>query len=167
MNNTKKYYKLIFLLILPLSTYAHTLILNVFNNDNNTITVEGAFNTGQSAAGALIILEALNTGEVLYKKRLPDDSQLIIEIPKVPYQIVLDGGPAHQVIKPGIGVINTLKKETIKNDKVKLSQSKVMVNNTNPIVTISIICAFSLLFATIFISIRNTNKLLIEIKKKK
>lgn len=95
--------KKIFILIsFVMSMYAHNLIMNVMDNADNTITVVGEFSTGEDAAGALIRLESLLSGEILYKERLPQESELTITIPKEPYQIVLDGGPGHTIVKKGL-----------------------------------------------------------------
>jgi len=164
----KKIITLITIFIIPVSIFAHSLLLNVFDNEDNTITVEGIFNTGESASGAYIILENTYTSEVLYKKRLPSSSELTIKIPDVKYKIILDGGPGHQVVKEGIAPINGFKKENIENKQknTKKQEKKSRVDSqisANPIISISIALAFLTLFATILISIRNTNKILLKI----
>lgn len=168
-----KIFKLLIMIVLPINILAHSLLLNVFDNEDNTITVEGIFNTGESAAGALIILEALNSGEILFKQRLLDDSELTIKIPKEPYKIILDGGEGHTIVKDGIAPLNGfIKKETKETKEVK--EVKKKQKNENPrfsilpsssmAVNVSIIIAFILLILTILISIRNTNKIISEIK---
>jgi hypothetical protein len=163
----KTIFKSIFLLLTPLYLFAHSLILDTMDNEDGTITVHGEFNTGESAAGALLKLEALNSGEILYQKRLPDDGELTIPIPKLPYQIILDGGPGHSVTKEGIAPIGGFEKQVeIKPKQKKQKPSRNMMQiSSSKAVTYSIIAAFILLFATIFISIRNTNKLIKKIKE--
>ena len=161
------YKKLLFITLLHSLLFGHTLLLNVFDNEDNTITVEGVFNTGEMAVGALIRLEALNTGNVLYKKRLPDESELTIDIPKEPYQIVLDGGPGHQVVQNGIApqegfsvAINTKK-------QVQLSQAR---NGTRPWtlpLVSSLLVVFIVLLATILICKRHTTSIVEAIKASK
>ncbi len=165
----KKLYSFIFILLTPLFLCSHSLILSVMDNGDGTITVQGVFNTGQSAAGALLVLEALYNKEILYEKRLPSSNELTINIPKVPYQIILDGGEGHTVVKDGIAPSEGFKKiETSKEEKQnKKRRSRIDANiSTSNAVTISIIIAFILLLAIIFISIFNTNKLLLELKNK-
>lgn len=163
--NKKRLFILI-LLLLPTFVFSHTLLLNVFDNEDNTINVEGIFNTGQLAPGAEIRLESLNTGEILYKKRLPDESELTIDIPNEPYQIVLDGGPGHQVVNSGIEPKNGFSKQIKKNKKEsKLSQPRTSQQGMTIEMIISVSIAFLLLFLTIFISIRNTNKLMLQLKQ--
>ena len=37
--------------------FAHTLYMNVMDNEDNTVTVEGIFSTGATAAGLTLYLE--------------------------------------------------------------------------------------------------------------
>ncbi|MBF7065703.1 hypothetical protein D5R49_06275, partial [Arcobacter butzleri] len=64
--------KAIIFLSLSVSLFAHNLIMNVMDNKDNTITVIGEFSTGEDAAGALVRVESLISGDVLYKERLPE-----------------------------------------------------------------------------------------------
>ncbi len=152
-------------LFLQTNIYAHSIIMNVFDNDDGTISIEGVFNTGESAQGALVKFEAVNGGEVLFQKRLPDEGELVVDIPKVKYKIVLDGGSGHKVVKHGIapeeGFIEEERKEVEGNDKKEKTNMKFSSSNA---VTLSIVLAFLLLFAILFISIKNTNKILEKIR---
>lgn len=158
------------ILLLSSQVFSHTLLLNVYDNEDDTISVEGIFNTGQLAPGAEVRLEALVTGELLYKKRLPDESELTIKTPKEPYQVVLDGGPGHQVVKAGIEPKGGFSKEITniskKTKEVKLSKPRDTMQGMTIEMMISVSIAFILLFITILISIRNTNKLMKQIKEK-
>ena len=165
----KKLTTLVFLLVTQMYLFGHSLVLNVFDNEDDTITIEGAFNTGESAAGALVKLEGIDSGEILFKQRLSDDD-LIVKIPQIPYIIILDGGPGHTVEKAGIPPKNGFKEieiHTEKSKKEKRPSKNTMSISSSFAVTVSIVFAFILLFATIFISIRNTNKLISELKKEK
>jgi len=158
----------ILIFLLPIAMFGHTLLLNIDDNEDGTITVQGKFNTGQSASGAQVRLESLISGEVLYKKRLPDESELVINIPKEPYQIVLDGGPGHQVVKEGITPEGGFSKEMItKKDMVKVSKPKSSMQSLPLEIIISIAVAFLLFFLTIIISIKNTDKLIKELQSKR
>ncbi|MFY9073845.1 hypothetical protein OZZ08_02705 [Malaciobacter mytili] len=158
----KKYLKILILMLLPLSIFAHELEVEIVDNKDGTFTILGQFNTGESAAGALVILEALNTNKVLKEARLDDNGKLTLKIPLEPYQIVFDDEDEdHKIIKAGVEPIGGFKKQEIKKEK---SRTNMQISSSNA-VTICIIIAFILLFATIFISIKNTNKLLNELKK--
>lgn len=157
----------ILMVLLPSFIYAHTLLLNVFNNEDNTITVEGVFSSGQTAHGAQIRLESLVSGEILYKKRLPEESELIIEIPKESYTVILNGGPGHQIIKDGPAPKDGFMKISVSKN-VDVTSLKPMDNkewiSERKIILFSVIIALLLLIITIIISIKNTNILIYELK---
>jgi len=166
----KKFIPLVFLVLMQVSLFGHSLVLNVFDNEDDTISIEGAFNTGESAAGALVRIEVIGSGEILFKRRLSDDEDITIKIPQVPYNIVLDGGPGHSVEQAGIppkNGFNETKINTEKSKKEKKPSKNSMEFTSSLAVIVSIVFAFILLFATIFVSIRNTNKLISELKKEK
>ncbi|WP_026804076.1 hypothetical protein [Aliarcobacter lanthieri] len=169
MNNI---FKIAILLLTPLYVFAHSLVLYVDDNKDGTITIAGEFNTGESAAGALVKLEALHSGEILFQQRLTDD-EIIVDIPKIPYKIVLDGGGAdHQEEKIGIPPPNGFDKveEKVVKTEAKKEQKpnrSLLQISSSPAVTISIVLAFILLFATMLVSIRNTNKILKKLEDSK
>lgn len=146
---------------------AHTLLMNVFDNEDDTITIEGQFSNGELAIGAMIRLESLNSGKVLYKKRLPDLSELTVSIPKEEYQIVLDGGPGHQIVKEGIEPLNgfLIKSKNNKEEKIELSKERSMNMQWNNITIVLLSIAFILIFLTLYFSSKNTNKILKQIKE--
>ncbi|AXX91399.1 hypothetical protein CPU12_03055 [Malaciobacter molluscorum LMG 25693] len=157
----KKIVKIVIILLIPYFLYAHELEMNIVNNNDNTLTISGMFNTGETAAGALLKLEAKNTKEILFQKRLPSSNSLRVTIPTIEYMIILNGGDDDIVKKEGIAPKGGFKKE---HSQKKASRTNANIA-TSKAVTISIAIAFLLLFATIFISIKNTNKLLKEIEK--
>jgi hypothetical protein len=157
----KIYLKIIVLILLGLNLHAHELDINIEDNKDNTITITTLFNTGESAAGVLLKLEDKKTKEILFEKRVPSNNKIVVSIPKTPYLIVLDEGDDDLTIKEGIPPkegFQEQKKEKTRLD-TQLSSSKA--------ITISIAIAFLLLFATIFISIKNTNKLIKELQSKR
>ena len=161
-------------LLFVFSSYllAHSLLLSVYDNQDGTISIEGYFNTGESAAGAFIRLKAIETNEILFEQRLPDSSELTVKIPEIEYQIILDGGPGHTVIEKGIAPEGGFKKVTAapatkKSEKQKDRSGKMSMQlSSSPAVNISIIVGFVLLFATIMVGILNNNKLLRELKSR-
>lgn len=165
----KSILKLMLFLILPINLYCHSLVVNIEDNKNNTITINGKFDTGESIAGALLQLKAMDSGEKLYEARFPNNNELTVEIPKIPYQIVLvDESDGDEIVKEGVSPLNGFeKKAQIKTPQKKEAQQSrtSMQLSTSTAVTVSIISAFILLFATIIVSIRNTNKLMNELKK--
>ncbi|NQY22526.1 MAG: hypothetical protein HRT41_00700 [Campylobacteraceae bacterium] len=159
---------LIFLLVFSANLYAHTLLLNVFLNDDNTISIEGAFSTGQKAQGALITLEALSDGKILYKKRLPEISELRVKIPDEPYQVVLDAGSGHRIIKAGIEAKTGFKNKGVRNKiapQTKEKNNAVLITNIQ--IQVAFAFAFFLIILSIILSSRNTNKLIKELQNVK
>lgn len=160
-------------------SFSHNLIMEVLNNDDNTLTVVGGYDTGDKAGGAMIRFESLNTGAILYKKRLPYESELTINIPNEPYQIVLDGGPDHVLIQAGISPkegFTQSKSSQIKGMQTIQTASNTMTtqltqakNNTNiwGNITIFLFTMCLILFSlAIYFSFKNTEKILKEIRKK-
>lgn len=158
-----RWIKTLFFLLLPVGVFAHTLLVNVFDNGDDTMTVVGEFSTGESAAGALMRLEALASGVVLFEQRLPDASELSVPIPVEAYKIILDGGPGHQASMQGIppkgGFIEAPKQDT--SAKPVSSQGQRQTSQAGLLLAG---LAFLLLFATMIVSYKNTNKLLRELK---
>lgn len=154
-------YKIIlYILALTIQVFAHKLILNVLDNGDDTITIQGSYDTGQSATNAKVILQSLN-GEILYEKRLPDESELTIKIPTQPYKIVLDGGIGHQAIKEGIEPQKGFTKQTKKS-----KQTNINTQGLNLPSMFLLIVAILLFILTIYFSYKNTNKLLKQLEKK-
>ena len=152
---------LIVLLLLPALAGAHTLMVYILDNEDGTLTVEGRFNTGQTAEGALIRLESLVTGEVLFKQRLPQESELTVTIPDEPYQVVLDAGPGHTIVKEGIppqgGFAETYPAQ---GKTAAVTRHQVPSRGMPGLMQLSIGCALVLLLLTLYFSHRNTQKLL-------
>jgi len=165
-------FKIAIFLLTPLYMLAHSLVLGIYNNNDGTLSIVGEFNTGESAAGALVKLQALHSGEILFQQRLTDD-ELVVEIPKIPYKVVLDGGDGHIDEKIGVAPPSGFEKLEVKENPKPHTQKHDTPNrmsikiSSSLAVNVSIIFGFILLFATMFISMKNTNKLLEEIKKSK
>lgn len=162
----KKILTLICLLIVT-NTYAHTLIMNILDNEDDTITIVGEFSTGQKAVDAMIRIEALNSGDVLFQKRLPDAGELTLAIPKEPYQVVLDGGPGHQIVKDGIAPIQGYSGDNNKRkiEKKELSKPMSSRNEWSLAYTLLISITLLLILLTVYISKRNTDMILKMIKE--
>jgi hypothetical protein len=90
----------IFLAVTVSAAFSHTLYMNVLDNEDGTITVEGMFSTGSSAAGLPLYLEN-EKEEVIQKLKINEDGEATFKAPDVPYTIFLDGGPGHTVRQKG------------------------------------------------------------------
>jgi len=154
---------LIILSLVYTMSYGHKLLMNVFDNEDNTITVEGLYSSGQKTSGAMIRVESLVSGEVLFKKRFPQESELIINIPSEPYQVVLDGGPGHIVVEKGIAPKEGFSKEIIaKMKKNRASTISIAQSSTsewgNTTILLFSLCLI-LLSLSIYFSNENTKKI--------
>ncbi|AFL69278.1 hypothetical protein Sulba_1999 [Sulfurospirillum barnesii SES-3] len=145
---------------------AHTLLMNILNNDDNTLTVHGEFSTGELASGALIRLESLISGEVLFQQRLPESSELLIAIPKEPYQVVLDGGPGHTVVKEGFAPNEGFSVTAKASQKGTLSQAQNGNKEWSMPMIFLLLGAGILMGLTLYFSYKNTRLILIELQKR-
>ena len=146
--------------------YAHTLVMNLLDNEDDTLTIVGQFSTGQNAVDAMVRVEALKSGTLLFQKRLPDEGEVTIPIPLEPYQVVLDGGPGHQLVQDGIPPIKGFKESKINNktETKELSKAKNSRNTWSLAYIVLISFTLLLLILTIYYSKRNTDKILRSIE---
>jgi hypothetical protein len=168
----KKILKIIFLILVPIYLFGHELIMNITDNKNDTVTVNGKFNTGEDITGALLQLKSTISNEVLFEKRFLSNNEITFDIPKIPYQIILiDESDGDEIVKAGIppkeGFKDTEKIKPKENPNKEQRPSRNMMQiSSSMAVTVSIILAFILLLATIIVSIKNTNKLINELQNK-
>ena len=80
--------------------WAHTLLMTVNVNEDDTVTVEGLFSSGSPASGLEIRLEAPD-GKIIATKDADADGIATFEKPDEPYYIVMDGGEGHVVEEEG------------------------------------------------------------------
>ncbi len=166
----KKFIHILYLVLMPIYLFGHSLVMNITDNKNNTVTVNGKFDTGEDITGALLQLKSTITNEILFEKRFSSTNEITFDIPEISYQIVLlDESDGDETVKEGIppknGFKNTEKSQVKENTKKEEKPNRnLMQISSNTAVTVSIICAFILLLLTIIISIKNTNKLLNELK---
>ena len=88
------------LLVTATSAFAHTLYMNLVDNEDGTVLIESMYSTGSTGAGLPVILEDKN-GNVIQKMKLDENGEATFEIPDQPYEVFLDGGPGHTVRKQG------------------------------------------------------------------
>jgi len=100
----KKYFFFFFLILLSsraIPALAHTPVLMLQNNEDGTLTVEGGFSTGAGAEGVNFYVKTLKDGKIIFSRKFPESSDITVQIPREPYQVVFDGGPGHKVVKTG------------------------------------------------------------------
>ena len=104
----------------------------------------------------------------MFKDRLPKESKITIDIPKEPYQVVLDT-PEEIVVKIGIAPIEGFTSEhKTKAEEVllKLSKEKHGDEEWSGLTLAFFILCLILFLLTIYFSSKNTNKLIKEFKIK-
>lgn len=78
------------------AAFAHTPICSCFLNGDGTITCEGGFSDGSSAAGTAI--RVVDTDQqVLVEGEMDDFGTFTFETPEIPFVVIFDAGPGHQV----------------------------------------------------------------------
>ena len=82
------------------SAFAHKPLISVDDNEDGTIYVEVGYSDGSSGAGHDIILKDM-AGKVLEEVKVPDESSLDMQMPKVPYTVTFSGGSGHIVTVDG------------------------------------------------------------------
>ena len=83
--------------------YAHSALLNCFDNADGTFTCEGGFSDGSSAQGINIIIKDKN-GNILQKATLDSYSEVVLTKPQGDFTVLFDGGPGHSVEIPGSSI---------------------------------------------------------------
>jgi hypothetical protein len=84
-------------ILLASQAYAHTPLCSCLDNGDGTITCEGGFSDGSSAAG--VAMEVRDTaGKTLIKGRMDKLSTFVFKKPTAgTYKVVFDAGPGHVV----------------------------------------------------------------------
>lgn len=136
---------------------AHDLVLNVIDNRDGTITVAGALSTGESAAGALVRLQALHGEETFREQRLPDESRVTLKIPDRPYRIILIGGREAPIVQPGVAPPGGFKTPE-RGEREQAAAAKQNGTAIPNAAGTSLALAFVLLAATLWSAVRNTRR---------
>lgn len=85
------------------SAFAHTALMSCFDNGDGTVTCEGGFSDGSSAAGVSFYL--LQGGKKLNETKFNDLSEVTFKKPNGEYTAVLDGGEGHIVKIKGSDIL--------------------------------------------------------------
>jgi len=75
---------------------AHTPLCSCYDNGDGSITCEGGFSDGSSAAGVEMRV-ITNDGKVLIKGKMDEDSEFTFKSPSGPFKVQFDAGPGHLV----------------------------------------------------------------------
>nr|WP_320192314.1 hypothetical protein [uncultured Desulfobacter sp.] len=91
---------LIFGFFLPLAVQAHTPLCSCYDNGDGTVTCEGGFSDGSSAAGVQMRVED-GAGKVLIQGKMDDDSEFTFDKPAGAYKVQFDAGEGHEITVDG------------------------------------------------------------------
>jgi len=76
--------------------FAHIPLCSCCDNGDGTITCEGGFSDGSSAAGMRITVRD-KEGNVLIKSRMNEDGEFTIDKPAEPFKVIFDAGRGHRI----------------------------------------------------------------------
>ncbi len=79
---------------------AHKPLVSCVNNGDNTITCQGGFSDGSSAAGVIMQIKARD-GRVLQRGLMDDNSEFTFARPRDEFVVLFDAGPEHRLRVPG------------------------------------------------------------------
>lgn len=93
---------LVFALLLSAGSpaWAHMPLCLCMDNGDNSITCQGGFSDGSSAAGVIMRIKSPD-GRVLQEGRMDDSSEFTFMKPRADFLVVFDAGPEHQLRVPG------------------------------------------------------------------
>lgn len=74
---------------------AHTPLCACYDNGDGTVTCEGGFSDGSSAAGVQMRVEA--GGKVVFQGKMDDFSEFSFDKPAGDYKVVFDAGQGHEI----------------------------------------------------------------------
>ena len=76
--------------------FSHTPLCSCYDNGDGTITCEGGFSDGSSAAGVTIrVMDS--SGKAILQDKMSEDSEFTFKKPTGPYKVHFDAGPGHIV----------------------------------------------------------------------
>jgi len=79
---------------------AHTPLCSCYDNGDGSVTCEGGFSDGSSAAGVQMRVED-GAGKVLIKGKMDDDSEFTFDKPAGDYKVQFDAGEGHKITVDG------------------------------------------------------------------
>jgi len=83
---------------------AHSPLMSCFDNGDNTVTCEGGFSDGSSAAGVKLYVKDGN-GKTILDTKMNEDSELTFDKPAGAYMVIFDAGEGHAVEVNGSDIV--------------------------------------------------------------
>ncbi len=92
----RKIFVVCLFLVVPTWANAHSALCSCFDNGDGTVTCEGGFSDGSSAAGVRIFVRQLDD-KTLIRGKISKEGEFVFTKPEGNYKVVFDAGPGHQV----------------------------------------------------------------------
>ncbi|MFW5838109.1 MAG: hypothetical protein ACOCVM_08865 [Desulfovibrionaceae bacterium] len=88
------------LVLAAVPAQAHTPLFNCYDNGDGTVSCEGGFSDGSSAAGVAVhVLDG--SGNTLLDTKLDEFSEVTFDKPEGGYTVQFDAGEGHAIEVPG------------------------------------------------------------------
>ncbi|MCM0756530.1 hypothetical protein M7784_14940 [Desulfovibrio aminophilus] len=92
------------LLLMTSQAHAHSALCDCFDNGDGTITCQGGFSDGSSAAGVkMSVLDG--SGKAILDGKMNKDSEFTFKKPAAPYKVKFDAGEGHSVEIDGAKIV--------------------------------------------------------------
>ena len=88
--------KLLILMSITISAYAHLPIMTCIDEGDGTVTCEGGFSDGSSAGGVNFRIITKDK-KIILNTKLNSQSEINFKKPDTEYTAVFDAGPQHEV----------------------------------------------------------------------
>jgi hypothetical protein len=92
-------------LLAAVPSFAHTPICSCYGNGDGSITCEGGFSDGSSAAGVEMRVVSQD-GKVLMQGKMDQDSEFTFKRPSGPFKVQFDAGEGHLVEVEGKEIVD-------------------------------------------------------------
>lgn len=83
---------------------AHSPVCTCYDGGDGSITCEGGFSDGSSAAGVVMSVQDAS-GKELLKGAMSKDNEFTFKKPAGDYQVVFDAGEGHKVVVKGKDIV--------------------------------------------------------------
>lgn len=91
-------------LALGTAAFAHTPLCDCFDNGDGTVSCEGGFSDGSSAAGVEMTVKD-GSGAELLKGKMTEDSEFTFDKPAGDYKVLFNAGEGHVVEINGSDIV--------------------------------------------------------------
>ncbi len=91
-------------LAMPVMSFAHSPIFDCFDNGDGTVSCQGGFSDGSSAAGVKVHVKDAS-GKVVETKNLDKNGELSMKKPEGKYSLELDAGEGHAINVPSDKIV--------------------------------------------------------------